>query len=141
MLLTVMVWLNEACDGRRARQRRPGLPLLLPSLPGVQRNGQSTAHTKEELAYSLAQNRSLNCSCIEPVFSTPPLYSFSVLFSFFFALCISLFKCVFFCYSFTFHFVPPSNHSVFIRQLLCELRGRAQREKDGDWECVWHAVL
>lgn len=78
VLLTVMVQLNEACDERHARQRRPSPLLPLLSLPGAQCNGQSTAHTKEELAYSLAQNRSLNCSCIESMFSTHPLLSLSL---------------------------------------------------------------
>lgn len=62
-----MVQSDEACDERHAKQRHPSPQLPLPSPPGEQRNGQSTAHTKEELAYSLAQNRSLNCSCIESV--------------------------------------------------------------------------
>lgn len=135
-LLTAMVHLNEACDGRRARQRRPSPPLLLHSPPGVQCNGQSTAHTKEELAYSLAPNRSLNCSCIEPVFSTPPLQSFFPHSPHRQPLQVCVFLLLF---HVSLH--SPSNHSVFIRRLLCELRGRTQREKDGGWECVWHAVL
>lgn len=112
MSLTVLVLSDEAFDERHAKQKQPSLRLPLPSLPGEQRNGQSTAHTKEELAYFLAQNHSLNCSCIESVFSTPPLCSLSpsLCFSpyhqplFLTAVFLSFF---FYCYSFTFHFVPP----------------------------------
>lgn len=82
MSLTELAQSDEAFDERHAKQRQPSLRLPLPSLPGEQCNGQSTAHTKEELAYSLAQNRSLNCTCIESVFSTPPLFSLSPLLCF-----------------------------------------------------------
>lgn len=88
MLLTAAALLNEACDGRCARQKRPSSPLPLPSPPGAPHDGQSTAYTKEELAYSLAQICFLNCSCTEPAFATPPLYLF---FSFLFLKIFAVF--------------------------------------------------
>lgn len=152
MPLTAAASLNEACDGRCARQKRPSPPLPLPSPPGAPRDGQSTAHTKEELAYSLAQICFLNCSCTEPAFATPPLYLlFLFLFlknlHFFFyspalsaspvvpSVCISV---PFFHRPTLPSLPPPPNHWVFIRRLLCELRRRTQpgseRERWGEEE-------
>lgn len=145
MALTAAASLNEGCDGRRARQKRPSSPLPLPSPPGVPRDGQSTAHTKEELAYSLAQICFLNCSCAEPAFATPPLYLFflkSLPFFFFYSPALSaspVVPSVRISVPF-FHMPTPPlpNHWVFIRRLLCELRRRTQpgseRERWGGWE-------
>lgn len=114
--------LNVTCDGRLPKRECPNPSPHLPSLADVRLNGQSTAHTKKELAYSLAQICSLNCVCAAPVFSTPPL---CLTFSFFpLSAVISLSKCVFFLLFLHISLRSPSNHSVFIRRLLCELRGR-----------------
>lgn len=107
--------LNVTCGGR------PSPSPHLPSPAGARRYGQSAAHTKEELAYPLAQIRSLNCVSAAPEFSTPPLRL-----TFFpspLSAVISLFTCVFFLLFLHISLRSPSNHSVFIRRLLCELGG------------------
>lgn len=131
-------WLNVTCDGRLPKRGCPSPSPRLPSPADARRYGQSAAHTKEELAYSLAQICSLNCVCAAPVFSTPPLCL--TFFSFPLSAVISLFKCVFFLLFLHISLRSPSNHSVFIRQLLCELRGRSGRI-DGGWVLIWRTVL
>lgn len=137
MALTAAASLNEGCDGRRARQKRPSSPLPLPSPPGAPRDGQSTAHTKEELAYSLAQICFLNCSCTEPRVRNTSSLSFFLCFFFF-----KIFAVFFYSPALSaspvvpsvrisvpfFHMPTPPlpNHWVFIRRLLCELRRRTQ---------------
>lgn len=98
-------------------------------------NGQSTAHTKQKLAYFLAQNRSVNCSCIEPLSSTP----LSLLFFLGggFALSPSAASPSLYFSVILLHFhSPPSNHSVFIRRPLCEHRGRTLSGRWGPGMCL-----